>query len=90
MNYRRYYIPNSTVFIVGVTKDRISYFAEEQNIKLFKEILVKTKEKYPFELPALAILPDHFHILLKPIGSNFSEIMLSFKKRFTDNFKKKE
>ena len=90
MNYRRYYIPGTTVFIVGATKNRVSYFAEKQNIELFKEMLEKTKEKYPFELPALVILPDHFHLLIKPIGCNFSEIMLSFKKRFTDNFKKRK
>jgi putative transposase len=89
MNYRRYYIPDATVFIVGVTKNRISHFMEEQNITLFKETLERTKEKYPFELPALVILPDHFHLLLKPVRGNFSQIMLSFKKRFTDNFKKR-
>lgn len=63
---------------------------EIQSINLFKQMLRKTKEKYLFELPALVILPDHFHLLLKPIGCNFSEIMLSFKKRFTDNFKKRK
>ena len=89
MNYRRYYIPDATVFIVGATKNRVSYFAKRQNIKLFKEVLGKTKEKYPFELPALVILPGHFHLLLRPIECNFSEIMLSFKKRFTDNLKKR-
>jgi putative transposase len=90
MNYRRYYIPDATVFIVGVTKNRNLYFANEENIDLFRLMLRKTSEKYPFELPALVILPDHFHLLMKPINSTFSEVMLSFKKPFTDNFKKRE
>lgn len=89
MNYRRYYIPDSTVFIVGVTNNRADYLAEEKNIDLFKEMLRRTREKYPFELPALVILPDHFHVLIKPISCTFSDIMQSFKKRFTDNFKKR-
>jgi putative transposase len=89
MNYKRYYIPGATVFIVGVTKNRIPYFDEVQNIDLFQEILEKTRQKYSVELPALVILPDHFHLLLRPVGCNFSEIMQSFKKRFTDNLKKR-
>ena len=89
MNYRRYYIPNSTVFIVGVTRNRIPRFSHQENVELFEEVLDATGEKYQFELPASVILPDHFHLLLKPVGCNFSQIMLSFKKRFTDNFKKR-
>lgn len=89
MNYRRYYIPNATIFIVGATKNRVPYFSLKENINLFNKILAKTKEKFPFEVPALVILPDHFHMLLKPIGCNFSEVMLSFKKRLTDNYKKR-
>ena len=89
MNYRRYYITDATVFIVGVIKNRIPYFDKQQNIDLFKEMLKKTLQKYPFELPALVHLPDHFHLLLKPIDCNFSQVMHSFKKRFTDNFKKR-
>jgi putative transposase len=88
MNYRRYYIPDATVFIVGVTKNRIPYFEMKSNIELFQDSLNKTKQKYPFELLALVILPDHFHLLLKQIDYTFSAIMLSFKKRLTDNFKK--
>jgi putative transposase len=89
MNYRRYYIANSTVFIVGATRNRVSHFSRQENVELFKEMLDATSEKYRFELSASAILPDHFHLLLKPVGCNFSQIMLSFKKRFTDNFKKR-
>jgi putative transposase len=89
MNYRRYYIPDATVFIVGVTKDRTLYFSNEENIELFHTMLRRTSAEYPFELPALVILPDHFHLTMKPINCTFSEVMLSFKKRFTDNFKKR-
>lgn len=89
MDYRRHYIPNSTAFIVGATRNRVSYFSRQDNVKLFEEMLQAAREKYPFELSAWVILPDHFHLLLKPVECNFSEIMLSFKKRFTDNFKKR-
>ncbi len=89
MNYRRYYIPDSTVFIVAVTRNRTPYFSEEGNVKLFEEMLEKTKAKFPFDLPALVILPDHCHLLLRPIHCDFSRVMGSFKKRFTDSFKKR-
>jgi len=90
MNYRRYYIPDASVFIVGVTENRIPYFTNKEDIELFQMMLEKTGEKYSFELPALVILPDHFHLLMKPINCTFSQVMLSFKKRFTDNFKKRK
>jgi len=90
MNYRRYYVPDFTVFIVGVTKDRIPYFTNPENIALFKEMLRKTKERFPFEIPAIVLMPDHFHIFIDPIDCTFSQIMQSFKKRFTQNYKKRK
>jgi putative transposase len=87
MNYRRYYIPDSTVFIVAVTRNRTPYFSNERNVILFEEVLEKTKARFPFDLAASVILPDHCHLLLRPIRCNFSQVVASFKKRFTDNFK---
>lgn len=87
MNYRRYYIPDSTIFIVCVTKDRTPHFRESNNVELLREALRRTNEKYPFEMLAYVFLPDHVHMLMKTIGCNFSQVMQSFKKGFTQQYK---
>ena len=88
MNYRRYYIPDASVFIVGVTKDRISYFTDKEYIELFRMMLKKTSEKYPFELPALVILPDHFHLLTETNGNDLSGLTKKMKLSYSTNYRK--
>ena len=87
-NIRRYYVPNAYYFITCITKDRVNYFSNENAIKLFWNILNKTKIKYKFSLVAHALLNDHFHFLVRPDNCNISELFLSYKKRFTQRFKK--
>ncbi|OGO17157.1 MAG: hypothetical protein A2Z14_05950 [Chloroflexi bacterium RBG_16_48_8] len=89
-NIRRYYVPDSIVFITVVTKDRRSDFIEPISIRFFWETIKLVQKFHPFELIAYVILPDHFHWLIKPENdaSNFSSIMHSFKRNFTLNIKK--
>lgn len=87
---RRYYIPNSVIFITSVTKHRIKVFNHEENIQLYWDVMGKLNHLHPFEMLAYAIMPDHFHWLIKPIqeDANFSRILLSFKGNYTYQYKK--
>jgi putative transposase len=88
-DYRRFFIPNSIVFITCVTKDRYPYLKSEPDINLFFETLARVKEINPFELLAYVVLPDHLHWLMKvndPSG-DFSKVMHSIKRNFTRNYK---
>lgn len=89
-NFRRYYLPNSFVFITSVTDNRIPYFEKLDNINLFFDTLNNVKSLYAFNLFAHVLLPDHFHWLLHiPDGvGNFSKIVQCFKRNFTLNYKK--
>ncbi len=89
-NIHRFYIPNAIIFITVVTRDRMPYFKSDQDIRLYWETLKRVQEIYPFNLLAYVILPDHFHWLmrLKDSGGNFSQVLHSFKRNFTLNFKK--
>ncbi len=89
-NFRRYYIPNSIVFITAVTTDRIPYFENEENLALFWETLKRVKNIHPFRLLAYVILPDHFHWLMRVDDEqgNFSTVLHSIKRNYTLNFKK--
>jgi putative transposase len=80
--YRRYYFPNSYIFITTVTFRRIPLFLKEQNVLLFNNTLSNVKQLYFFELYAYVLMPDHFHWIIQPPEnfSDFSKIILSFKR----------
>jgi putative transposase len=89
MNFRRYYIPGSAVFITQVVQDRQPVFREPRNIILLREILENVRKIHPFIMLGYSFLCDHFHIIIQPTGmSNFSDIMHSLKPHFTREFKK--
>jgi putative transposase len=89
-NFRRYYIPQSIVFITGVTRDRIPYLETKTNLELFWKTLRRVQEIHPFHLLAYVILPDHFHWLMRvdEESGNFSVVLHSIKRNYTLNFKK--
>ena len=88
-NYRRYYIPNSIIFITQVTRDRVQYLESFENLEIFWETLRNVQKILPYNLLAYVILPDHFHFLIKidDEKGDFSKIMHSIKRNFTFNFK---
>lgn len=89
MNFRRYYIPGSAVFITQVVQGREPIFREPQHMNLLRETLRKVKGLHPFVMLGYVFLFDHFHLLIQPTGtSNFSKIMHSLKTNFTKEYKK--
>lgn len=89
VNIRRYYIPNSIVFITQVVDRRIPIFVHQVFIDLLRENLRETKKYHPFSMIGYCFLPEHFHVMIRPTGaSNFSDIMHSLKPNFTKDYKK--
>jgi len=64
MNYKRLFISNSLIFITVVTKNRKPILI--QNIKFLREAFKCAKQKYSFEIIAIIINNDHFHMIIKP------------------------
>lgn len=88
MNIRRYYVPNSIVFITQVVDGRAPVFTHEPFIVLLRTILRNVKELHPFNMVGYVFLTDHFHLMIRPTGSsNFSQIMQSLKRNFTLDYK---
>ncbi len=84
MNFRRYYIPGSAVFITQVVQNREPVFRDHGNVNLLREILRNVKELHPFVMLGYVFLLDHFHVIIQPTGErNFSDIMHSLKSNFT-------
>jgi len=90
VNFRRYYIPGSAVFITQVVHGRVPIFDDPGSVNLLREILRNVKEFHPFVMLGYVFLLDHFHIIIQPTGtSNFSDIMHSLKPNFTKEYKKR-
>jgi putative transposase len=86
---KRFFIPDSIVFVTLVTKDRKPLFSDNNSNKIFRETLEKVQNHHPFDLIAYVILPDHIHLLIKPHKKegNFASIVHSIKRNFTINYK---
>jgi putative transposase len=89
MNFRRYYIPGSAVFITQIVQYRELVFREPKYLNLLREILHNVKQFHPFSMLGYVFLPEHFHMIIQPTGEhNFSDIMHSLKPNFTKEYKK--
>lgn len=88
MNFRRYYIPGSAVFITQVVEGCVPIFQNEIYLNLLLVILRNVKQLHPFNMIAYVFLYDHFHLLIQGIGNtNFSQVMQSLKPNFTKEYK---
>ncbi|NJN82592.1 MAG: hypothetical protein HC802_10195 [Caldilineaceae bacterium] len=68
MNIRRYYVPNAVVFITQAVQRRQPVFQHPQYLELLKATMREAKERYPFHMLAYVFLPDHFHLLIRPLA----------------------
>ena len=69
-------------FITCDVQDKIEFFKEEILCEFWIEELKLAKEMKKFELYAFCLNYEHFHILIKPNKTNYSQIM-HFLKRHT-------
>ncbi len=74
MRYRRAYIPGGSFFFTLVTEQRRLLFLDEKNVDTLREAFRNVKAKRPFDIEAIAIMPDHLHCIwtLPPGDGDFS------------------
>ena len=84
MNYKRFFIDNSLVFITIVTNNRLPILVDY--IDLIKQSYLNVLNIYKFELLAFSVLKDHIHCIIKPQkAEDYPKIIKSFKYSFTKN-----
>jgi putative transposase len=89
-NIRRYYIPDTPVFITAVCYKRQPILAPAVEKERLLTAMRDVREHLPFVMLGYTILNDHFHWLIKPKeNQNFSHIMQSVKLRYTHRYKQK-
>ena len=84
MNYRRFFIDGSCIFLTIVTDKRIPILTD--NIDLLEKSFNNVLNIYKFELIAYVVLKDHIHCIIKSQNINdYPKIVKSFKYSFTKN-----
>jgi putative transposase len=86
MNYRRSRVPGGTFFLTVVTSGRRPFLVSELSRRCLRQALGDVGSRHAFELPAIVLMPDHFHMLmgLPPGDQDFSVRVSGIKKRFTE------
>jgi len=87
--YRRYFVPNTTVFLTAVTAGRRPLFADPGNAASALAILKNVKLLHPFAMKAWVVMPDHLHLLIHTMDGRFDRIMHSFKRNVSVEFCKR-
>jgi putative transposase len=90
-DYRRAYIPGSTVFLTLVTYQRQPIFSQPENVDRLRQALANTLAEYPFTIAAAVVLPDHLHFLwtLPEQSSQYSQQVGRLKALFTQSLRGK-
>ncbi|GBE53512.1 transposase IS200 like protein [bacterium BMS3Bbin14] len=63
MQYRRSRAEGGSYFFTVVTNRRRPFLCDPDNIILLRSIFREVKERHPFTINAVVILPDHLHCL---------------------------
>jgi putative transposase len=88
--YRRWYVAGGTFFFTVVTHLRREFLVEELSRSILHDALVEARQRWPFEIPAIVLLPDHLHAIWtlpradKDYPTRWAWIKKEFAKRWLD------
>lgn len=87
-NYRRAFAPGGTFFFTQVTFNRSPFLLGDLAREALHAAIAECQERWPFELDAIVLLPDHLHAMWTlPSGdSDYSRRWGWLKKTFTQRY----
>ena len=87
-DYRRFHVPGGTFFFTVVTYQRRPLLAEPMARACLRNAFRVVRERHPFDIPALVLLPDHLHtIWTLPRGdADYSLRWRRIKEEFTESY----
>jgi putative transposase len=81
-NYKRIFMDGYSYFITVVTHERNPILIK--NIDLLRESFLVSKQKYLYNIDAIVILPDHFHMIITPKHADeYPHIIRTIKQHFS-------
>ena len=88
-NYKRIFLEGYSYFITVVTHRREPILIE--NIDILRESFRESKRFYVFDIEAIVILPDHFHMVISPENAKeYPKIIKAIKYNFTRRYDPKD
>lgn len=90
-NYRRAFVPGGCwFFTVNLLERNRTLLAD--HIDMLRDAVAQTRQRYPFEIDAFVVLPDHLHavLTLPPHDADFSTRWRLIKTRFAKGLSKQE
>ena len=90
-NYRRAFVPGGCwFFTVNLLERRQALLVD--HVEALRTAVAATRQKYPFDIDAIVILPDHLHAVwtLPPGDADFSTRWRLIKSRFAKALPKQE
>ena len=87
-DYRRYFVSGGTYFFTVVTDRRRPFLVEEPARKCLGDAIRKIQRDWPFEMPAIVLLPDHLHTIwcLPPGDADYETRWRLIKSTFTRTY----
>jgi putative transposase len=84
-NYHRVFQPGGTFFFTVVTASRSQWLCSENARALLRTVLLECKERWPFDIDAIVLLPDHLHAIwrLPDSDSDYSRRWAWIKRTFS-------
>lgn len=86
---KRIWYPGAIYHVMSRGNRRISIFQEDVDYTYFLKCLRITKEKYPFDLHAICLMTNHFHMLLKTGSDELWKIMQRLLSIYAEHFNHK-
>jgi putative transposase len=90
-NYRRAFVANSCWFFTHNLLDRRQTLLVDR-VDALRQAFEETQKKYPFDIAAIVVLPDHLHAIwtLPPDDADFSTRWRLIKTRFAKSLPRRE
>lgn len=87
-DYRRFRSAGGTFFFTVKTERNAPIFGDPQNVRLLGQVLREMKARWPFQMNALVLLPDHLHAIwsLRASDFDYSIRWAWLKKEFTRRY----
>ena len=88
MEYRRARLEGGTFFFTVVTHLRRPILTSKMSRGLLRNAFREVRARHPFDVEAIVLLPDHFHVLMRlPEGeTDYSVRIGGIKRNFTDAY----
>ncbi|MEE4377690.1 MAG: transposase [Candidatus Competibacteraceae bacterium] len=87
-DYRRCYVPGGSFFFTVVTERRAAILANDRARDDLRCAFRDCRQRWPFRVDALVIMPDHLHAIwtLPPDNTDYSKRWGVIKKHFTQSW----